>query len=73
VVAVEELDERGVWLIHLDLRGTGRTSGVEVQMDIFELVRFRDGLVWRNTFFRDRAQAVEAAGEGANALASPSR
>jgi ketosteroid isomerase-like protein len=73
VVAVEELDERGVWLIHLDLRGTGRTSGVEVQMDVFELVRFRDGLVWRNTFFRDRAQAVEAAGEGANALAPPSR
>jgi hypothetical protein len=29
VVSVEELDERGVLLIHVDLRGVGRTSGVE--------------------------------------------
>lgn len=68
VVSVEELDERGVLLIHLGLRGTGRASGVEVQMDIFELVRIREGLVWRNTFFRDRAAAIEAAGREASAL-----
>lgn len=61
VVCVEELDVRGVLLIHLCLRGVGRTSGVEVAMDIFQLVRLRDGLVWRNTFFRDRAEALEAA------------
>jgi ketosteroid isomerase-like protein len=61
VVSVEEPGERGVLLIHLNLRGIGRTSGVFVEMDIFQLVRMRDGLVWRNTFFRDRAEAIEAA------------
>jgi hypothetical protein len=30
-------------------------------MGIFQLVKLRDGLVWRNTFFRDRAEAFEAA------------
>lgn len=61
VVCVEELDQRGVLLIQLDLRGVGRTSGVEVEMPIFELVRLRDGLVWRNVFFRGRAEAITAA------------
>jgi len=61
VVSVEELDEPGVFLIHLNLRGTGRASGVGVEMDIFELVRTRDGLVWHNTFFRDGAEALEVA------------
>jgi ketosteroid isomerase-like protein len=61
VVSVEELDERGVLLIGLNLRGRGRTSGVEVEMGIFELVRMREGLVWRNTFFRNRAEAIETA------------
>lgn len=59
VISVEELDEPGVLLIHLNLRGIGRTSGVDVEMDIFELVRMRDGLVWRNTFFRNRVEAIE--------------
>ena len=52
---------RGVLLILLSLRGVGSTSGVEVEMDIFQLVKLRDGLVWRNTFFRNRAEAIEAA------------
>jgi ketosteroid isomerase-like protein len=62
VASIEELDEPGVFLIHLELRGIGRTSGVEVEMDIFQLVKLRDGLIWRNTFFRDRAEAIEVAG-----------
>ena len=61
VVSVEEL-KPGVFLTQLDLRGIGRTSGAEVKMGLFELVRMRDGLVWRNTFFRDRDQAFKAAG-----------
>jgi hypothetical protein len=61
VVSVEEL-EPGVFLTHLDLRGIGRMSGAEVKMELFELVKMRDGLVWRNTFFRDRAEALEAVG-----------
>ena len=61
VVSVEEL-KPGVFLTQLDLRGIGRASGAEVKMELFELVRMRDGLVWRNTFFRDRAEALEAVG-----------
>src|SRR5947209_2443226 len=61
VVCVEELDEPGALLFHLDLRGVGRTSGVEVEMPIFELVKLRGGLVWRTIFFRDHAEAVAAA------------
>jgi len=35
-------------------------------------VRMHEGLVWRNTFFRDRAEAIETATAEANALASAS-
>jgi hypothetical protein len=70
VVSVEELDEPGALLIHLNLRGIGRTSGAGVEMDIFQLVRMRDGLVWRNTFFRDGAEALEEARVSEKAPAS---
>jgi ketosteroid isomerase-like protein len=61
VVSIEEFDEHGVFLIHVHLRGVGRVSDAEVEMDIFQLVRMREGLIWRNTFFRDGAEATEAA------------
>jgi ketosteroid isomerase-like protein len=61
VAAIEELG-RGLFLVHVRLGGTGSASGVAVGMDNFQLVRIRDGLVWRNSFFRDRAEALEAAG-----------
>jgi protein-S-isoprenylcysteine O-methyltransferase Ste14 len=51
-VAVEELDEGGVWLIHLHLRGTGPTSDVEVQIDnlgyVGSIRNVRDMSRWRH-------------------------
>jgi ketosteroid isomerase-like protein len=60
VASIEELDH-GLFLIYVRLGGSGRASGVEVGMDNFQLVRMRDGLIWRNSFFRDRADAIQAA------------
>jgi ketosteroid isomerase-like protein len=69
VASVEEIDEGGVFFVHVHLRGIGRGSGVEVERDDFGVVRFRDGLVWRGAYFRNRADAIDAAREQANALA----
>jgi ketosteroid isomerase-like protein len=60
VGSVEEVAS-GLVLIHVHLRGIGRGSGVEVERDDFGVVRFRDGLVWRGTYFRSRAEAIDAA------------
>lgn len=59
VVSIEELEERGLFLLHLRLTGIGRASGVEAEQDNFTMLRMRDGLVWRGTFFRNRAEAIE--------------
>jgi ketosteroid isomerase-like protein len=64
VVSVEELEHRRVFLVHLRGRGIGRASGVEAEQDMFKVVQMRGGLVWRGTFFRDRATAIEAARAG---------
>ena len=61
LVSVEELDQRGVLLIHVHLRGIGRTSGLALERDDFVLVELRDGLVWRGTMFLDRESALEMA------------
>jgi ketosteroid isomerase-like protein len=71
VASIEELDD-GLFLIQVRLGGIGHASGVEVGMDNFQLVRIRDGLIWRNSFFRDRAEAVQAVRGEANLLASAS-
>jgi ketosteroid isomerase-like protein len=63
VVSVEELDEDGVVFIHVRLRGVGRVSGVAVERDVFELVKIRDGLVWRGTMLQSRAEAIGASRE----------
>ena len=60
VFSAEEL-EPGVIFIHVHLRGIGVTSGVGVERDVFELVRMRDGLVWRGTMLDSRAEAIAAA------------
>ena len=43
-------------------RARGRTSGVEVSEEIFSVWTLRAGQVVRQRMFRDRAQALEAAG-----------
>jgi ketosteroid isomerase-like protein len=45
------------------MSGRGRGSGVEVDMRVFQVWRFREGKVVRLTGgYRDRAEALEAAG-----------
>jgi ketosteroid isomerase-like protein len=43
-------------------RARGRTSGVEVSEEIFSVWTVRAGLVVRQQMFRERADALEAAG-----------
>ena len=43
-------------------RGRGKTSGVEVSEEIFSVWTIRGGQAVRQRMFRDRAQALEAAG-----------
>ncbi len=46
----------------ITFRGRGRQSGVEVNMESFQLWTFRDGKVIRGQGFFDREEALEAAG-----------
>jgi ketosteroid isomerase-like protein len=72
VVEVDEVAE-GLFFIHVHLTGIGRGSGAGVERDDYGVVRFKDGLVWRGTYFRSRADALEAANEEAKELALPLR
>jgi ketosteroid isomerase-like protein len=46
----------------ITFRGRGRQSGVEVNMEFFQLWTFDDGKVIRGQGFLDRDEALEAAG-----------
>jgi ketosteroid isomerase-like protein len=46
----------------ITFRGRGKQSGVEVNMEVFQLWTFRDGKVVRGQGFFDREEALEAAG-----------
>jgi ketosteroid isomerase-like protein len=43
-------------------RASGKQSGAEVNMEVFQLWTFRDRKVIRGHGFFDRAEALEAAG-----------
>jgi ketosteroid isomerase-like protein len=59
---VVEVDEDTVFLA-AHVRGRGKDSGVEVEMDIYDVLTFRDGrLVLRRTW-PDRAPAIAALGD----------
>ena len=49
-------------LVHQRHTAQGRTSGAEVEIDLWTLVTFRDGVIVRDEWFSDRAGALEAAG-----------
>lgn len=72
VVEVDEIAE-GLFFVYVHLTGIGRGSGAEVERHEFGVVRFKDGLVWRGTYFRSRADALEAANQEARELAPPLR
>jgi ketosteroid isomerase-like protein len=44
------------------LRGTGTASGVATEDVLYQVITLRDGRAMRVVFFRDRADALEAAG-----------
>ena len=63
VSQVETIREYGDAVIALvRFSGHARTSGVEIRGGVFQVFRFRDGLVVRIEDFTDRADALKAAG-----------
>jgi ketosteroid isomerase-like protein len=58
----ELIDAGDSVLAGLTFRGRGKQSGVEVNMEVFQLWTFRDGKVIRGQGFFDREEALEAAG-----------
>lgn len=56
------LDLRDTLLVTTRQRGHGSGSGVAVSEPVFQLFRFRRGLVVRQEDFLDRSKALEAAG-----------
>jgi len=61
--AIEEVIDAGDSVVMaVRYRGRGRASGVEVTDRLFEVHTFRDGQCIRKVDFRERADALEAAG-----------
>jgi ketosteroid isomerase-like protein len=56
---VSEIDGANVLLgFHID--GRGRESGIEVEMDVWDVWSFRDGRMVRRQTFRSRDEALAA-------------
>ena len=49
-------------LVHQQNEIRGRESGASVEMDYWVVVTFRDGKVFRDQWFADRAEALKAGG-----------
>ncbi len=49
-------------LVHQRNQVRGKANGVEVELDYWVVVTFRAGLILRDQWFSDRAEALEAAG-----------
>ena len=49
-------------LVHQRAAGRGLASGAQVEMDIWYVLTFREGLIVRDQLFVDRTHALEAAG-----------
>ena len=49
-------------LVHQRAAGRGLVSEAQVEMDIWYVLTFREGLIVRDQLFVDRAHALEAAG-----------
>jgi ketosteroid isomerase-like protein len=60
IVGSEEVDAEHL-VVEIDQRAVGAGSGVPVEMKIFWLFQFRDGLVRRFHLYADRESAIEAA------------
>ena len=61
--AYEELIDAGDYVVaSVRYRGRGRASGIEVDDLLFEVHAFRDGQCVRKVDFKERSEALEAAG-----------
>ena len=58
VTAVDERDSRALCTLHIQARG--RASGVAIDAELYHLLEFRDGLIFRLEAFQDRDAAVKA-------------
>ena len=60
VTSVEERGERS--LCAIQVRARGRASGAAIEGEMYHLLEFRDGLIWRLEAFLDRDAAMQALG-----------
>ena len=58
VTAIEESGDRTLCTIHV--RARGRASGAAIEGEMYHLLEFRDGLIWRLEAFLDRNTAMQA-------------
>ena len=60
---VTDTEERGDRvLLTIQVHARGRASGVVIEGELYHLVEFREGLIWRLVAFQDRDAAVQALG-----------
>jgi ketosteroid isomerase-like protein len=60
---MEVVTDRGdIIVFKVEFQGMGRASGADTRAAVFQVVSFRDEKVARVQGFRDRAEALEAAG-----------
>jgi ketosteroid isomerase-like protein len=59
---VELVDAGDKVLGHQRHEARGRTSGADVEVDVWLVTTFREGKIVRDEWFTDRADALEAAG-----------
>jgi ketosteroid isomerase-like protein len=60
VTAIEERGDR--MLCTIDVRAQGRASGAAIEGEMYHLLEFREGLIWRLEAFLDHSAAVQALG-----------
>ena len=58
VTDTEDRGDRTLCTIHV--RARGRASGAAIEGEMFHVLEFRDGLIWRLSAFLDRNEAVQA-------------
>jgi ketosteroid isomerase-like protein len=56
---LEEIDDDLI-LVVSHFRGTGRASGIEAVMDLWQIYEFEDGLITRQTMYRSAEEAQRA-------------
>ena len=58
VTGIEEAGDRTLCTLHV--RARGRASGAVIEGEMYHLLEFRDGLIWRLEAFLDRDAAMQA-------------